>query len=270
MIHLTEIRLRRLNAEHAGHFPFRVPAIADLAGKSLALTAPVTLFVGENGSGKSTLLEAIAAAARAVSVGTADLGADRTLGAAHTLARELRLTWARRTHRGFFLRAEDFFGYAQRMQAMREEHAAALAAIDADPTLSAFTRAQARMPHANSLAAIDARYGAGLDSVSHGESFFTLFRSRFVPNGLYLLDEPEAPLSPLRQFALLALIKEQVEQQQAQFIIATHSPILLAYPGAQIYSFDNGTIVPASYETLEHVTFMRDFLANPQRFLRHL
>jgi predicted ATPase len=270
MIHLTSAHLRSLPDDQQGQFPFRVPAIADLVGKSLAFDAPVTLFVGENGSGKSTLLEGIAAAARAIAVGSADLGADHTLGAAHTLARALRLAWARRTHRGFFLRAEDFFGYAQRMQAMREEHTAALAAIDADPTLSAFTRAQARMPHANSLAAINVRYGAGLDSVSHGESFFALFRSRFVPNGLYLLDEPEAPLSPLRQLALLAMIKEQVEQQQAQFIIATHSPILLAYPDAQIYSFDNGMIAPASYETLEHVTFMRDFLANPQRFLRHL
>jgi predicted ATPase len=270
MIHLQRVVLQKLDADETGRYPFRVPAVAALAGEPLEFAAPVTFFIGENGSGKSTLLEGVAAAARAVAVGAADTDANPTLAPARRLAARLRLSWARRTHRGFFLRAEEFFGFAQRMQAMREEFEAELRAIDADPALSDLARAQRRMPFARSIAEIRAKYGDGLDSVSHGESFFTLFRSRLVPDGLYLLDEPEAPLSPMRQIGLLALIKELVEQQAAQFIIATHSPILMAYPGAQILSFDGGAIAPVAYADAEHVAVTRDFLNNPARFLRHL
>ena len=109
-----------------------------------------------------------------------------------------------------------------------------------------------------------------LDHRSHGESFFSFFQARFVPDGLYLLDEPEAPLSPLRQLAFLSLIKPLVEKQRAQFIIATHSPILMAYPGATILNFDVLPIAPIAYDDLEHVRLTRDFLRDPASFLRHL
>ncbi|GAB4191618.1 MAG: AAA family ATPase [Roseiflexaceae bacterium] len=251
-------------------FPFSVPAIRSLVGSRLEFSAPVTLFVGENGSGKSTLLEALACAARAVSVGSESVEQDATLAPARLLAAQLKLVWRRRTHRGFFLRSEDFFGYAKRIHALRAEAEQALAAIECDPELSDLARQQARIPHARTLHELRQRYGDGLDSFSHGESYFTLFRSRLVPDGLYLLDEPEAPLSPMRQLGLLSLIKTLVEEQRAQFVIATHSPILMACPGAAIYSFDGGQITPVVYEQIEHVTLMRDFLASPQRFLRHL
>lgn len=270
MIHLPNVALQPLAPEDADRYPFRVPAVAALAGRSLTFDTPVTFFIGENGSGKSTLLEGIAAAARAIAVGSTDADADPSLASARLLARQLRLAWARRTHRGFFLRAEDFFGYARRMQAMREELEADLRAIQADESLSPYARGLKSQPFARSIAEIKARYGDGLDSVSHGESFFALFRSRLVPDGLYLLDEPEAPLSPMRQLGLLALIKELVEQQRAQFIVATHSPILMAYPGARIYSFDGGAITAKAYAEVEHVSLTRDFLQNPERFLRHL
>lgn len=270
MSHLRSVTLQTIPAEDRDRFPFRVPAIAALAGQALAFDAPVTFFIGENGSGKSTLLEGIAAAAHSIAVGSADTEADSSLASAHTLSRRLRLSWARRTHRGFFLRAEDFFGYARRMQQMREELEAELRAIQADPELSDVARGLKSMPFARSIAEIKAKYGDGLDTVSHGESFFTLFRSRMVPDGLYLLDEPEAPLSPMRQLGLLALIKELVETQRAQFIIATHSPILMAFPGAAIFSFDGGVVRPVAYDQVEHVTLTRDFLNSPARFLRHL
>lgn len=270
MPHLASVTLQEPPADEAARFPFTVPAIAALVGQSIAFEAPISFFIGENGSGKSTLLEGIAVATRAVAVGSEDADADGSLASVGRLARQLRLSWSRRTHRGFFLRAEDFFGYAKRMQALREEMEAALRAIDADPSLSDFARSQMRIPYARSIAEIRAKYGEGLDTVSHGESFFTLFRARLVPNGLYLLDEPEAPLSPMRQLGLLALIKELVEERGAQFIIATHSPMLMAYPGAQIYSFDGGAVHPVAYTSVEHVTVTRDFLNNPARFLRHL
>lgn len=269
MIHLHTLSLREPPEGASDSFPFSVPTIRALAGSGITFDAEVTFFIGENGSGKSTLLEALAIAGRTITVGSEGVEADGSLAAVGALARQLKLSWARRTHRGFFMRSEDFFGYARRLQAMREEYERELRAIDADPDLSPKARSQARMPYASSLAGLR-RYGEGLDSYSHGESYFALFKSRFVPNGLYLLDEPEAPLSPMRQIGLLALMKTLVEEQGAQFIIATHSPILMAFPGAAILSFDEGHIHRLRYEEVEHVTLTRDFLANPQRFLRHL
>jgi predicted ATPase len=108
-----------------------------------------------------------------------------------------------------------------------------------------------------------------LDANSHGQSFLQLFRSRFVPGGLYLLDEPEAPLSPQSQLGLIAMISDMVAQD-AQFIVATHSPLLLAYPGATIVSFDHAPMAPVRYEELESVRLVRDFLAEPERYLRRL
>ena len=105
---------------------------------------------------------------------------------------------------------------------------------------------------------------------SHGEGFLDLFRARLVPNGLYLLDEPEAPLSPLRQLAFLSMLIEVVREQRAQCIVATHSPILMAFPGATILSFDREPIAPVRYEDLDHVTITRDFLNDPASYLRRL
>jgi predicted ATPase len=113
---------------------------------------------------------------------------------------------------------------------------------------------------------MDERYGVDLDANSHGQSFLKLFQSRFVPGGLYLLDEPEAPLSPQSQLALLGMIGEMVNQG-AQFVIATHSPMLLAFPDSQIYSFDSTPIRSVAYEELDHVRITRDFLNAPQRYV---
>jgi predicted ATPase len=124
-------------------------------------------------------------------------------------------------------------------------------------------------PLAASLAEMEKRYGADLDANSHGQSFLKLFQSRFVPGGLYLLDEPEAPLSPQSQIALLAMIGDMVAQD-AQFIIATHSPIVIAFPGARIYSFDVTPMKMVAYEDLDHVRLTRDFLNAPERYLRQI
>jgi predicted ATPase len=117
-------------------------------------------------------------------------------------------------------------------------------------------------------AALIDRYG-DLHARSHGESFLHVFQKRFVPDGLYLLDEPETALSPQRQLAFLAMLKD-LEAHGAQFVIATHSPILLAYPGARIYSFDSVPVSEVAYEELDHVVLTRDFLNDPARYLRRL
>jgi predicted ATPase len=249
-------------------FPFSVPAIRAL--ETLELRGPVTFFVGENGSGKSTLLEGIAAAARLPVVGSADLDADATLDAQRVLGDAMRLVWSRKTTRGFFLRAEDFFGYAKRLSALRSELLARLVEIEVEyADRSDWAKGLASGPVRASLADMERRYGVDLDANSHGQSFLRLFQSRFVPGGLYLLDEPEAPLSPQSQLGLMAMISDMLTED-AQFIIATHSPILLAFPGATIYSFDRTPVEEVAYDELEHVVLTREFLRAPERYLRGL
>lgn len=267
VIHLRIATLRRSTHDRRG-FPFELPAISgDL---EIPFSAPVTMLVGENGSGKSTFLEAVAIAARAISAGSHDLGTDPTLAGARSLAAELHLTWAKRPGRGFFMRAEDFFGYAKRMDATRADLESELLRVDIEYANSPeLARSLARQPLERELTAIRSRYGDGLDSGSHGESFLRFFQERLAPGGIYFLDEPEAPLSPTRQLSFLALLKDMVGRD-IQVIMATHSPILLAFPGAAIWSFDSSPMKPVAYGDLEHVTLTRDFLRDPDAYLRHL
>jgi len=269
VIHLRTVELRRLGEQTRPDYPFSVPAIAGLT--EIEFTTPVTFLVGENGSGKSTFMEALAVAARSVTVGSADAHWDDSLKPLQTLARMFKLTWAKRTHKGFFLRAEDFFGFAKRMGQMRAEMEGELATIDREYVgRSDKAKSLAALPYRNELAAMERRYGVDLTARSHGESFLNLFQSRFVPDGLYLLDEPEAPLSPLRQVGFLALLNEMVTTHNAQFIIATHSPILMAFPGATILNFDSAPVRPVRWDELEHVAITRSFLNDPGAYLQHL
>jgi predicted ATPase len=271
MIHLRTVALPNIDQEEAGRFPFSVPSIRSLAGAQLEFSTEVTFLVGENGSGKSTLLEALACAAGSITVGSESASGDRTLAAVRLLAKRLKLSWSKRRHAGFFMRSEDFFGFVKWNRDTREEFERELARIDEEyQDRSEHARGLARMPFMNQLADMRRRYGDDLDAYSHGESYFTLFKSRFVPNGLYLLDEPEAPLSPMRQLGLLSMLKMMIEEQNAQFVIATHSPMLMAFPNAAIYSFDTQAIRQVAYHEVEHVTVMKSFLESPQRYLRHL
>ena len=266
MNHLRAIHKQQIGK--GNHYPFTIPAIQTLT--ELPLAAPVTFFVGANGSGKSTLLEAIACAIDSVPIGSESLNSDPTLAATRPLANRLRLIWHRKTRVGFFLRAEDFFGYIKRLAQMQVELEADLHRVEKEyAQRSEAAKGLARMAYARELAAMQAQYGRQLNNFSHGESFLELFQSRFRPNGLYLLDEPEAPLSPAHQLTFLSLLKHMVAQQ-CQFIIATHSPILMAYPNATILSFDESPIQPVAYENLEHVAITRSFLNNPEQYLRHL
>jgi predicted ATPase len=284
MLQQPGIHLRALSLDASriqpGRFPFTVPFVQAL--ERLEFTAPVTYLVGENGCGKSTLLEALACAVGSITVGSKSVGRDRTLDAVRPLGDALKLTWSARTQRGFFMRAEDFFGYVRAMAEKRQALARDLAETEreyADKSRTA--QVYARAAYAGQLDAMERAYDDGLDTRSHGEAFLDFFQARFVPGGLYLLDEPEVPLSPLRQMSLLVLLKQMVDQE-AQFVIATHSPILMAYPGATILSMDGGpgsagdpstagaAIVAVAYEDLEHVQIMRGFLNHPERYLGRL
>ena len=256
MPHLLRLSLKHPVPDAEAPYPFSVPQIRALP--QLDVNVPVTFFVGENGSGKSTLLEGIAVAAELPAIGSSQVAQDPTLEAARQLGSALRLAWTQRSRKGFFLRAEDFFGSlrarARDDARISREVGEAAAGVRADITRS----------HSDEQAAgrIVGRY----DSRSHGESFMDLFAQRIRPGGVHLLDEPEAPLSPKRQIVFLDALIGAAETG-AQFIIATHSPILLACPGARIYSFDAIPISEVEYADLEHVTVTREFLNDPGKFV---
>jgi predicted ATPase len=255
MIHLREIA--KVTDRTEG-FPFDLPAIRSL--ETLSFAAPVTFLVGANASGKSTLLEALALASHRVVVGGTDLKRDASLEAIRPLAKALRLTWNKRTARGFFLRAEDFFNFARRnreltteLQGFADKHAD-------DARARGYLLGQKRQ--------IEERYG-DLHAASHGEGFLRVFQSRLVPNGLYLLDEPEAALSPHSQLAFLLQLRDAVAVG-SQFVIATHSPLLTAYPGAEILEFGPAGMHPTTYDDIEGVELYRHFLRSPRSYLERL
>jgi len=249
---LKTIQMREILPEMTDTFPFSLEMVQSLG--TLELTSPVTFFVGENGSGKSTLLEALAVGMNLPAIGSHDLAADKSLEHAHDLVGHMRLGRTARHRSGFFFRAEDFMGFGKRMKALVEE----------------MDELAAKYPQMlGQKMALIHRYGENLDDHSHGEGFLKVFKTRLVPNGLYMMDEPETPLSPLRQLGLLALIKEMVSQN-CQFLIATHSPILMAFPGATIYSFDQMPVAQIDYDAVPHVHLTKMFMKNPQSFIARL
>ena len=264
MIYLRGLRLKE-SRPIPERFPFTLGIFHDLA---IEFSAPVTFLVGENGTGKSTLIEALARATELPIVGGERIEKDATLAYTKDLSAAFRLSWTTRTRRGFFLRAEDFFRFCRGMQNLAAEMDEDAAHFEKN--LKGYGLQLARGAVLGQKHEIQKRYGEALDGQSHGESFLRLFQERFSPSGLYLLDEPETPLSPLRQLTLLSMLKEMTQEHGSQFIIATHSPILMALPQAEILCFDGGKIQKARYDDLEHVTLTRRFLENPERFLKHL
>ena len=262
--------LRSIELPDAGDaYPFDLPILR--RAPRLELDAPVTVLVGENGSGKSTILEAVAWASELPLAGSVERSdADASLAHVRPLGGALRLTWERKTRRGFFLRAEDFFGYVKAQNEMKRELRADAERIRRENRHLPEKELQRILgPYAGSVAATDARYGGDLDGRSHGESFIAFFKGRITGPGLYVLDEPEAALSPLRQLAFLALVADAVARG-AQFLIATHAPILMACPGARLYALEDDRLTTPAFDQLEHVQLLRSFLAAPDAYLRHL
>lgn len=238
---LAKVILRQDRIEDADAYPFSLPAVRALDELDLST---VTYFVGENGAGKSTILEALAVAAGFNPEGGSIHFKFSTRSSESPLHQCIRLSRTRRPRTGFFLRAESFFNLASEIDRR-----------DAEPSFDP--------------PIIDSYGGRSLHEQSHGESFLALLKNRFGPNGLYILDEPEAALSPSRQLSLLVRMHALVEQG-SQFVIATHAPIVMAYPGATIYLVDDRGLSRVDYDDLEHVRLTRDFLNGREAYVARL
>jgi predicted ATPase len=212
-------------------YPWDIPAVRRMG--ELRFDRPITLIAGDNGSGKSTILEAVAVAAGMNAEGGGRNFAFATRSTESPLHEAMRLTWDRRPRTDFFLRAESFYNVATQVEALDEDGG----------LMGGYG---GRSPHEQ----------------SHGESFLALAVNRFGPGGLYLLDEPESALSPMGQLALIVRMHDLVAQD-CQFVVATHSPFLLAYPGARILLADGAGIRRARYDDLEGIALYRSFLADP-------
>ncbi len=239
MLRLKTVKLLRDRVIRWNEYPFNIPPISSL--DTLEITSRVCFFVGENGTGKSTLLEAIA-----THYGFGREGGNRNFSFETTasvrsidsLARALRVGFTNRTGAGFYLRAESFFNVAS---------------------------------YVDSVGGFDSYGGKSLHDQSHGESFISLLQHRFTRSGFYVMDEPEAALSPQRQLSFLILLHDLLNDNNGiQFLIATHSPILLAYPDAQILSFDGGQIHEINYRESQPFQLVSRFVAAPERYINAL
>lgn len=236
---IGSIRLNRDEIPNPDSYPFNIPALHDFT--ELKLHKPVTFLIGENGTGKSTLIEAIAVAAGLNPEGGSQNFNFHTKDTHSGLSEYLILGRYGRPHTKFFLRAESFYNVASEIVRLSEEC------------------------HAGSLYHY---YGGNLHECSHGESFLRLVQNRFSPHGLYILDEPEAALSPSRQMTLLCQIDELVKSG-SQFIIASHSPILISYLGGEILDLNNH-FRPVVYEDTEIYQTYKAYLADPVAMQRRL
>ncbi|MCQ8277528.1 AAA family ATPase [Acetobacteraceae bacterium KSS8] len=219
--------------ENAGH-PFTVPAIA-AEPLDLEFTRPVTIFVGVNGSGKSTLLEAIAALSGFGGDGGNRNYRDSTTVAEERLSQALRASWKPKVSRGFYTRAETIMGLISRIDA-----------FDAQVDYG----------------------GRSLTTRSHGEGYLQIFRNRIEGgSGLFVLDEPEAALSPALQIEFLRMIRRAERREDTQFIIATHSPLLMAYPGTTLLHMTDFGIIERPFERTDHFRLLREFYRDPGAFM---
>ncbi len=219
-------------------FPYNLPLFCKET--TIELKTPITFIVGENGAGKSTFLESLAG-----TVGFNQMGgnANHNYGTSeqYDIEEILKLQWNVKTKKGFFFRAESFFNFSNYIDNLMDEDYGIRFAYG----------------------------GKKLVEQSHGESFLSLFGSKFK-DGIYILDEPEAALSPERQLSLISILDDLTKNHNAQFIIATHSPILITAPNSTIYEIDNGSFVEKKYSETKQFELYKSFINNPNQYLHYL
>jgi predicted ATPase len=259
------IRSFSINTDKQHPFPFNIPAIK--YAREVALSESVTIFVGDNGTGKSTLLESLACRLNVPLIG-GFMGEEKSFTAARILKPCLEITWRRETAKGFFFRAEDFSHFLDSVERERMKRNMELGELKGHVDDSIIEQMSESMNW--SLRETRKQYGSDLQAFSHGEAYLTILHSRIAEKGIFLLDEPEAALSPLKQLSLIAFILEVLKKGNAQFIIATHSPILMGIPEAMIYQIVESGMEQVKYKETDHYQITRRFLNEPESYLRHL
>ncbi len=245
-------------------FPFNIAAVK--FAKEIILNKQVTIFVGDNGSGKSTLLETIAYSINLPLIG-GFIKSTAGFEAAQALKPFCKLEWGRQTSKGFFFRAEDFSDFLNSVERENQKLASDLSELRGKVDDSIIRQMSESMNYA--LRETRKNYGSDMQAYSHGEAYLKILDTRIQEKGIFLLDEPEAALSPIKQLSLMAVIMEVLKGGHAQFIISTHSPILMGLPGATIYEIKEDGMAVVEYKDTDHYRITKTFLDNPEFYLRH-
>jgi predicted ATPase len=261
MIHLKKISIE---ASTDFAYPFSLPLFKNQV--EININSPALILVGENGSGKSTLLKVI----------NSELGlyeirlTDEVLNKKNKTATKIHLTYNPVKPKGFYFESQKFITYLHYLNKEKDYANEELKRIQKEyKNASEYAKTQASTPFHNTIHEMNSLYSKDLNMSSHGESYLDFFASRIRANQIYLLDEPETPLSTQNQLTLLAMIMDAIKKD-SQFIIATHSPILMAIPNAKILEVKNNQIKEVSYNQIESIGLLKQFINHPEQFINHL
>lgn len=263
MKHINHISI---NTRGSDEFPFSLSLFKKPF--KISFKKPVVILAGDNGCGKSTLLEAIAYKLNLPTIGSYSTITDETFAPARSLFDLINIQWINKTHNGMFFRAEDYIGFVRSINTLKNELGNGLKEME--EYLQGYGLRLAQGALRNQINELENRYNGKLEQKSHGEGFLQIITSRITNNGVYVLDEPEASLSPMKQLSLISLLMHSAKETDAQFIIATHSPVLMGIPQSVIYFINDEGIKPINYEDTEHYQIYKSFLENRERFLKYL
>lgn len=264
MNHLKSIQF---NVSKQTEFPYTLPFFKTL---EIVLDSPITIIIGDNGSGKSTFLELISEKLKLYRIEMANAYQNELKNILRNTCRNVKLNYELTIPKGFFFSAEDFTSYIHFLVKEKNEAEKELKRIDLEyKNKSILSQQLARSAQSKTIWEINQLYQRDLLKSSHGEAYLSFFSSRLHKNQIYLLDEPETPLSFQSQLILISMIHEAIKNGN-QFIIATHSPMLMAMEDSSILEFSEDGVKKVKYEEIEFVQLLKDFLNHPKSFFKHL
>ncbi len=262
---MSYISKLNFNTEKTNPFPYNVPAVK--FARNIEMATPVTFFIGDNGTGKSTLIESIAFRLQLPHMDGSSY-AKKSFEGAIKLSKFLELEFNIDLPIGFFFRAEDFGDYLNSVNRRDQALHSQLTSLEDEVPEHII---QQMKDNANyQLYHMRKNYGQELNSFSHGEAYLKIIQEKVNSKGIFILDEPEAALSPAKQLSLIYHINEHIGKYVSQFIIATHSPILMSIPNSTIYEINEDGMKKTDLEETEHYQITKSFLNNPDLYLRHL
>ncbi len=262
---MSYLRSLNINTEKSNPFPFNVPAIK--FARNIDLSNPITFFIGDNGTGKSTLVESIAFRLQLPHMDGAEYS-KRSFEGAIRVSEYLELLFKIDSPLGFFFRAEDFGDYLNSVQRRDQSLHSQLSELEGEIPKHIIEQMKDNANY--QLYHMRKNYGQELNAFSHGEAYLKIIQEKVSSKGIFILDEPEAALSPAKQLSLIYHINSHIKEHLSQFIIATHSPILMSIPHSTIYEVTDSGMEKTDLEDTEHYRITKSFLNNPEIYLRHL